>query len=458
MTTHGRLWITTALALGAAFGGVASTTGHDETVLPGQIVVEIDPDENIDAINADYGTAVINSIESQGLYLLSVPEGMDEDQLRDLMALDARIIDTEENERADTPEVVAGDTQSFFFYVPPSEYDAQYAFGLLGLGPAHGVSTGIGVTVAVLDTGIDAAHDVLAEIVLPNGYNFVDGNDDISDVGNGLDDDNDGEIDEMTGHGTIVAGIVAKVAPGAALLPVKILDSDGAGDTFRTAQGIYYTVEQGAHVINLSLGTQSHNQILRTAIETARQAGILVVASAGNTDREHPVQMPAGDENAVGVAATDEADLKGDFSNYGSHIGLSAPGTNIVSTVPENSYAKCSGTSLSAAFVAGTAALVKATDPQAPPEQIEATLLETTEDLDAINPDYVGLLGTGRLSAAAAVGAEPVGVDLDGDGVVGVNDFLMLLADWDQTDSPADFDGDGVVGIGDVMILLAAWS
>ncbi|MHC4613628.1 MAG: S8 family serine peptidase, partial [Planctomycetota bacterium] len=126
--------------------------------------------------------------------------------------------------------------------------------------------------------------------------------------------------------------------------------------------------------------------------------------------------------------------------------------------VPENSYAKCSGTSLSAAFVAGTAALVKATDPQASPEQIEATLLETTEDLDAINPDYVGLLGTGRLSAAAAVGAEPVGVDLDGDGVVGVNDFLMLLADWDQTDSPADFDGDGVVGIGDVMILLAAWS
>jgi subtilisin family serine protease len=458
MTARRQFRLLTALSLSAAFGGVTSALDAADNVVPGQVVVELAQGANIDEINADFGTQLIDSVDSEGLYLLDVPEGMDEDLLREVLAGDARIIDAEENELATTPEDVGGDTQSFFFYVPPSMYDAQYASGLLGLGPAHGISIGSGIIVAVLDSGIDAAHEVLAEMVLPNGYNFVDENSDVSDVGNGIDDDGDGDIDEMTGHGTAVAGIVAMVAPGAAILPVKVLNSDGGGTTFRTAQGIYYAVDQGAHVINLSLGTQSSNQILRSAVEAARQAGVQVVASAGNRNREHPAQMPAGDENAVGVAATDEVDLKGDFSNYGTHIGLSAPGTNIVSTMPENSYAMCSGTSLSAAFVSGTVALVKATDPQAPPDQIETTILETAVDLDAVNPGYAGLLGTGRLSIAAAVGAEPDPADLNGDWVVGVSDFLLLLAAWGQTESPADIDGDGIVGIGDFMAILAAWS
>jgi subtilisin family serine protease len=453
-----RNWISTTVGLVAVLGAGSTATGYEESVVPGQVIVELCTGTSIDEINAEYGTALLNSIDSEGLFLLDLPEGMDEEQILDALADDPRVIETEENEWADTPEAVAGDTQSFFFYVPPSEYDAQYALGLLGLGPAHGTTTGSGVTVAVLDTGIDIAHDVLAGMILPNGYNFVDANDDVTDVGNGIDDDDDGDIDEMTGHGTAVAGIVAMVAPDAALLPIKILDSDGLGDVFRTAQGIYYATEQGAHVINLSIGTQSNNQILRTAIETARQAGIVVVASAGNLNRQHPAQMPAGDENTLGVAATDEADVKGDFSNYGSHIALSAPGINIVSTTPGNTYATCSGTSLSAAFVSGAAALVKAINPQAPPEQLEAPLLSNTADLDAINPDYTGLLGTGRLNVAAAVGAEPVSADLDGDWVVGISDFLKVLADWDQTASPADIDGNGVVGIGDLMIVIGAWN
>ncbi|MHC5005746.1 MAG: S8 family peptidase [Planctomycetota bacterium] len=453
-----RTWIVAAVALGMAIGAGTTAMGYEESVVPGQIIVELHSGTSIDEINADYGTALINSIDSEGLFLIDVPEGMDDEQLRDLLAADARVVEAEENEWADTPEAVAGDTQSFFFYVPPSEYDAQYALGLLGLGAAHGITTGSGVTVAVLDTGIDISHEVFAGMILPNGYNFVDANDDVTDVGNGIDDDGDGDIDEMTGHGTAVAGVVALAAPDAALLPIKILDSDGVGDVFRTAQGIYYAAGQGADVINLSIGTQSNNQVLRTAIEVARQTGIIIVASAGNLNRQHPAQMPAGDENAIGVAATDEADLKGEFSNYGTHVGLSAPGTNIVSTTPGNTYAMCSGTSMSAAFVSGAAALVKAVDPQAPSEQFETVLLESVVNIDVNNPAYVGLLGTGRLNVAAAVGAEPEAADLDGDGVVGINDFLKVLADWDQVDSAADIDHNGVVGIGDLMILIAAWS
>jgi subtilisin family serine protease len=451
-------WIAAAVGLGSVLGSATTVLGYEESVVPGQVIVELEPGVNIDEINADYGTAVLNSIDAEGLFLIDVPEGMNDEQFRELLADDARVAEAEENEYADTPEAVAGDTQSFFFYVPPSEYDAQWAMGVLGLGAAHSVTTGSGVTVAVLDTGIDSAHVALMGMVLPNGWNFVDGNADVSDVGNGIDDDDDGNIDEMTGHGTAVSGVVAMVAPDAFLLPVKILDSDGLGDVFRTAQGIYYAVAQGAHVINLSIGTQSNNQVLRTAIETASQAGIIVVASAGNKNRQHPAQMPAGDENTIGVAATDEVDAKGFFSNYGSHIGMSAPGDNIVTTTPENTYALCSGTSLSAAFVSGAAALVRTVDPQAPAEQVEAVLLETAVNIDVNNPAYIGLLGTGRLNVADAVGAEPQAADLDGDWVVGINDFLALLADWDLTDSPADLDENGVVGISDLMILIASWS
>ncbi|MHC4220649.1 MAG: S8 family serine peptidase, partial [Planctomycetota bacterium] len=451
MIVHPRFWQVVGLCLVVVLGSPRWAVADAEDQVPDQIVLELFSGADIEDINDTYGTETIGSIPHLRLYLLDL-EGAVENVLEALLE-DGRIAETERNMWAATPESVGGDTQPFFFYVPPSFYDEQYASGLLGLGPAFGISTGSGVVVAVLDTGVDAAHEALAEMILSSGYNFVDDNEDVADVGNGVDDDEDGEIDEMTGHGTAISGIVARVAPDASILPVRILDSDGVGDTFRTAQGIYYAIEQGAHVINLSLGTPSNNQVLRAAVDAAQQAGVIVVASAGNSNRQHPVQMPAGHDHAIGVASTDQDDIKSGFSNYGTHLGISAPGTNVVSTVPQDAYARCSGTSLASAFVAGTAALVKALDPQAPPEQVAAALLQTTEDVDACNPDFAGLLGTGRLSVAAAVGLVRSPADLDGDWLVGVSDFLILLAAWDETSSPADIDGDGVVGIGDFLLL-----
>jgi hypothetical protein len=446
------------VALGVPSRALAFTFEEDH--VQDQIVVELIPGMSIDDVNADHGTTTIASIQFLHLYLLDV-SALDGAAI-DALVADWRIVEAEGNAEARAPDVVGGDTQTFFFYVPPSEFEEHYAWNLLGLGLAHGISTGDGVIVAVLDTGVDALHSLLLGKVLPDGYDFVDGDADVADVGNGLDDDGDGDIDELTGHGTAISGLVAKVAPDASLLPVRILDSDGAGDTFRTAQGVYYAIEQGADVINLSVGTTSNNHILRDAVEAAREAGILVVASAGNDDRQNPVQMPAGDLNVVGVAATDATDVKSEFSNFGGHIGLSAPGTDVVSIMPGNAYASCSGTSLAAGFVSATGALVKALDPSATPAQIETTIEAAAVDIDGLNPEYAGLLGSGRLSAALAVGVAPIPADLDGNWVVDVNDSLLLLGQWGACPDPpepctGDLDGDGTVGVSDFLILLASW-
>ena len=377
--------------------------------VPGQAIVELVPDATIDDINADYGTVVIASIESQNTHLVGLPEGVDELLYEQVFQADPRVEHAEVNYENQTPEGVGGDTQPFFFYVPPADYVDQYALDLITLSPAQQVATGSGVVVAVLDTGVDASHEAVAGKILPDGFNFVDGNTDVADVGNGIDDDGDTLIDEMVGHGTCVAGIIAIVAPDADILPVKVLDSEGRGPSFRVAQGIYYAVEQGAHVINLSLGSANENHVVTGAVAYARDAGVAVVASAGNLSLELPVQFPAADVNVIGVAATDANDLKSEFSNYGAHISLSAPGSEIVSAMPGNAYAEASGTSLAAALVSGAVALIKASTPYATPTQIELMLYWGADDLDGLNPEYQGQLGTGRLNVAGAVVGWPMG-------------------------------------------------
>ena len=375
--------------------------------VPNQVVVELVPGASIDDLNADYGTVAIASIPSRNLYLLELPEKIDEGGFLATLDADPRVEEAEVNDDSQAPVSVAGDTQPFFFYVQPFEYVGQAPLQLIGLALAHQASTGGGVVVAVLDTGIDSTHEVLVGRVAPGGFNFVDSNTDVADVGNGLDDDGDSYVDEMVGHGTLVAGLIAMVAPDAAILPVKVLDSDGMSDSFRIAQGIYHAIDQGVDVINLSLSTNNHNRIIRRALDEARAAGIVVVAAAGNRDREHPEQLPAAHEAVIGVAATDANDVKGEFSNYGSYVSLSAPGVDIVSTLPGNLYGRTAGTSLSTALVSGAAALIRAADPQASPEAIELLLFQAANDLDASNPGLEGQLGAGRLNVAVALGFEP---------------------------------------------------
>lgn len=428
-----------------------------------QAIVELVVGADINDINTQYGTTTLGSIEidvsdpDEGvrLYCLQLPERWAND-----WDDDPRIAEVEFNYPCETAE---GQTESFYFSVDPSAYPEQYAWGLIGLEAAHQISTGDGIVIALLDTGAEADHEALAgHILLEDGYNFVDGNTVTSDVGNGEDDDGDRSVDEMVGHGTFMAGIVAMVAPDAGLLIVKVLNGDGTSPSFRVAQGIYYAVENGADVISLSVAMSDEYDILEDAIEYAYDAGVVIVAAAGNL-WESEVMFPADEEETIGVASTDIDDRKSVFSNWGEHVSISAPGTDIVSSFPGNEYVQWQGTSMSVSFVSGAAALLKANNPSASPEQIEQNLRSGTVNIDGINEgeDWQGFLGAGRLFIPDALPNDDNSPDLNQDGSVNAVDLLILLSSWgpcgDCADCRADLNDDCAVGSVDLIILLGNW-
>jgi subtilisin family serine protease len=392
----------------------------------------------------------VGSIAEQNLYLLELPPQESELSLIQALLTCSNVEWAELNRYV---HAVEGQTQSFFVGMDPDAYGTQYAWELIHLAQAHAEATATGVLVAILDTGVDASHEVMAGRAL-TGFDFLAMSPGAPDIGNSGDDDGDGDVDELVGHGTFLAGIVAAVAPGAMILPVKVLEGDGWGDVFGVAQGIAYAVDSGAGVINLSIATSEPSQTLSDAIAAARAAGSVVVVAAGNDNLSDPGPFPAAYPDAVTVAATDADDEMAEFSNYGQFVDLCAPGVDVVSCFPNGEYAIGQGTSISAAFVSGVAALVRSADLDASPEEVVAAVTAGVVPLE----DDDGLLGSGRIDAQQALEELEVPYDLDGDGLVNTNDMMLLLLVWGQTDSEADFDGDGIVGQSDLLEMLLNWS
>lgn len=444
------------------------------------------------------GIAVIGEIPAVQTYLLLVPPGaiaceVVTELLKDLVNPNPDEPDpsrplawAELNYNSETGE---GKSGTIFINTFPGAgqptYGDQYVHGMLGLNTAHQQVSGAGMIVAVLDTGIDATHQELAGRVLP-GFNFVNDSINTADVGDGLNSDpnSDELIDEMVGHGTFVAGLVALTAPGAMLLPVVVLDSDGIGDAFEVAEGIHYAVDRGADVINMSLGSTYKAEVIEDAVDRAEDLGIPVFAAAGNQNREEPEEYPAmysgggggrrPGEN--GVAAVNEVGIRAPFSNFSQSLFLAAPGTTfrtggggfdperaLFSLTPGDAYAVWDGSSFATAFVSGAAALVRAQHPEWPHTDIGHGLLiealtDGAQDIDALNPGHSGKLGVGLLDVAATVALGPLPPtpgDLDADGDVDLADLSQMLSDYSKSISSADLNGNGVVDIGDVAQLLA---
>lgn len=371
-------------------------------VIAGEVAVTLLPGVSPSEILADYGGAVLTWESAERCLLIDVPDSLSDAQYVLTCAGDSRCVTSEQNGFLEPAEARQ---QSFAFddgNGTPQTYSEQSARRVLGLDTAHAVSTGSGVVVAVLDTGIDPAHPAFAGRLVA-GRDFVGRDTDPTDVTNGTDDDGDGNVDEAYGHGTHVAGIVALTAPGASLMPVRVLDADGRGNVVSVAAGIRWAVANGADVINLSLGTLKSSDMIQNALEDAENAGIVVIASAGNWGSEQPREYPGTSSHAYAVAACDTLARPTMFTSYGSHVDLCAPGVGIRSAYPGNAWRLWSGTSMSAPFVAGTAALVRAANPGWDSDQVMTRVGDTCRGLSIQNPLHRGKVGDGMLNTGAAM-------------------------------------------------------
>ncbi|NOT34094.1 MAG: S8 family peptidase [Candidatus Eisenbacteria bacterium] len=334
--------------------------------------------------------------------------------LADRMALDPRALTAEQNMIIETAESRQKSVSFDDGFGSPETYYGQAQTLPIGLSEAHQVTRGANVRVAILDTGAELNHPVLMSRIA-GGWDFIDGDSDPSDTGDGLDNDLDGDTDEARGHGTHVAGIVSLVAPDAQLLVVRVLDADGRGDMMKVAQGIVWAKYRGARVINMSLGSLSNSKMVQWALNYANQEGKVVsVASAGNWGAPTPIEYPAQSTQVLAVAALDHCDQRAVFSSYGGFVDYSAPGVAVRSAFPGGGYALWSGTSMSAPFVAGAAALLISVHPGWNGAQVDERLAANARSIEAKNPGLHDLLGHGALDLGAALAADAASVGTGG--------------------------------------------
>ncbi|WP_045233659.1 S8 family serine peptidase [Deinococcus pimensis] len=253
------------------------------------------------------------------------------------------------------------------------------------------------VRVAVIDTGIDLAHPAFTNILAPAGdmRDFVDGDAVPQETG--------APGDVGYGHGTNVAGIVLQIAPNAEVLPLRVLDGNGVGDTDEVAAAIVHAVDHGAKVINLSLGSDTPTTAVTNALQYAADHDVYVVAAVGNEGRQganYPAaqsQTPGtlGD-HLVGVGSVGASGARSAFSNYGAGTEIVAPGENIVSAAPNGLQGAWSGTSQATPAVAGALALALGSD-KVNPGLLTPALLSSA---DTSNP----AAGAGRLDLPRFLG------------------------------------------------------
>jgi subtilisin family serine protease len=233
---------------------------------------------------------------------------------------------------------------------------------------------------------------------MKGGYDFVDEDLYPEDTANGLDDDDDGEIDEGAGHGTMVAGIVHLIAPDAEILPVRILDDEGRGTSFAVAKALVFAADAGAQIINMSFGLPIHCNTIAWGVEYAADAGVILIGAAGNDGTEFPPYYPASDPEVLSVAALDSTDVKSSFSNFHATVAVSAPGNGILAPFRGGQYAIGAGTSFAAPFISGQAALVRAgaVSPMMP--EVVSVIRNGVVEIDQIpgNVPFAGKLGSGR--------------------------------------------------------------
>lgn len=368
---------------------LAGTTGGS---VPGELMLVLRSPNDLLALQARYSFSQVGRFGARPIDRIVLPAGADVDATAAALAVEPGVLAAEANLLRGAPESVKNNVWT----IGNAQGDAaQWAGQAINLGKAQAMASGSGITVAVLDTGFDLGHPALAGR-LRAGWDFVDGDADPSEAttttGAGY------------GHGTHVAGLVAWVAPGARILPLRVLDAEGQGNAWVLAEAMLRAIDpdgnpataDGAQVINLSLAGLQDSKLMRTIdklvicvlplpgdtadplvdlsdagydLDRQRcgvQGGALVAAGAGNDGSTSLRTWPAAESayGLVAVAASNPQGRLASFSNSGNWIALAAPGDQVTSSIPGGGHATCSGTSMATPLVAGAAALVRERFPQ----------------------------------------------------------------------------------------------
>ncbi len=276
-----------------------------------------------------------------------------------------------------------------------SYWGNQYGLSAIHAPQGWDITTGsAAVVIAIIDTGVDLTHPDLAGKIVA-GYDFVN---------------NDAVPQDDNGHGTHVAGIaaaesnngvgVAGVSWGAQIMPVKVLGASAGGSFSNAASGIIWATDRGAQIINLSLGSTAHSTVFQNAIDYAYNHGVTVIAASGNSGNNF-VLYPARYPNVIAVGATDATNTLAGFSNYGPEIDIVAPGDHIYSTWLGNNYTYLDGTSMSAPYVAGLAAILRGIPGSGSPANLAWAMKSTALDLGI--PGRDNFYGDGLIQMDAAI-------------------------------------------------------
>ncbi len=385
--------------------------------VPGQLLVKLSDARaaSVETAFAEVGVHMVNAIPQLGLALVETSPGADLAQAADVLEASAGVEWSEPNytfslDSVDSPFDAPTSTDS----IPNDPYylsRQDVYLSRLKMPEAWEYATGRPeVIIAILDTGLDMTHEDLRDGIWTNPGEIVD---------NGIDDDGNGFVDDLHGwnfpdgnnriyddygHGTHVAGIaaarinngvgIAGMAGGATIMPVDVFNV-GIGTYEDLIQAIVYATDNGARVINMSLGATSYSRGEEMAVDYAWSHGVVPVAAAGNTGREN-AHYPAAHENVIAVAATAANDNLCSFSTRGDFVDVAAPGCPVWSAVPRG-YSSYSGTSMATPHVSGLAALIFSLDPTLSPTEVRAVIQNNADDLGDLGPDK--MFGHGRINA-----------------------------------------------------------
>jgi subtilisin family serine protease len=397
--------------------------GLDRYFLPDEFTVQFREGigkEQAEQVIQERGSNILVEQRTPGYYTLTVPEG------KGLFETIRAFSDLEEVTFAEPSEVSFNSALSYI----PDDPNFPQLWGLHNTGQTVNGVAGTAdadidapeawdvargdpnVIVAVIDTGADLDHPDLQANILPRGsedWDFADAGDPVPD--------------DMDGHGTHVAGTAAAVdnavgvigvAPRCRIMPLRVDLTTGMNQN--RADAINYVARQAddddddddrRFVINCSWRMNGDHAGVRTAIQKAVDNNVVVVFAAGNDGRNTDItpQFPGVYPEVIAVAWLDQRDQKSPSSNFGTNVDVSAPGENIFSSFPNDTHAFLRGTSMASPHVAGLAALVWSRNRRLKNRQVRRVIEDTCDNIDAVNPGFVGLLGRGRINAFRAVRA-----------------------------------------------------